>query len=328
MSTYINVTVDGGGLSDKAKAQTNANRQAKLESDNRQKVETKGREQRDATRAQDGIGPNGQPLYGTPARSTLRRDEPAAFRNSDEYFLLKPTAGPVSGLIQLQHKGFISSLTVSGGVPTYSPIVGPNGIGVLLADNSPRGNYVHLTGTYPPEGSISKWKQGVKDFTLQFGFRFGETYVDRQDAVDVSVRVGNNGFVDIAVGLEYIFGNTRKTLDCTVYPSLAGPPVNLVRINEPLQATGELNLRPGVWHHVAISKSSGNIRAFFDGVQIGMAEVTWELMEFLAGADDTWANIYFGASNVNTVPAQPVYLHNLRFDAKALFQTDFTPPYI
>jgi hypothetical protein len=88
MSTYINVTVDGGGLSDKAKAQTNANRQAKLEGDNRQKMEAQGRDQRDATRAQQGIGPDGQPLYGTPGRSTLRRDEPAAaFRtpNGIEY---------------------------------------------------------------------------------------------------------------------------------------------------------------------------------------------------------------------------------------------------
>lgn len=81
MSTYINVTVDGGGLSERAKAQTNANRQAKLEGDNRQKVEAQGRDQRDATRAQQGIGPDGQPLYGTPARNTLRRDEPAAFRS-------------------------------------------------------------------------------------------------------------------------------------------------------------------------------------------------------------------------------------------------------
>ena len=86
MSTYINVTVDGGGLSERAKAQTNANRQAKLEGDNRQKVEAKGRDQRDASRAQQGIGPDGQPLYGTPARSTLRRDEPAAFRRQSGDF--------------------------------------------------------------------------------------------------------------------------------------------------------------------------------------------------------------------------------------------------
>lgn len=86
MSTYINVTVDGGGLSERAKAQTNANRQAKLEGDNRQKVEAQGRDQRDATRAQQGIGPDGQPLYGAPVRNPLRRDEPAAFRRQNGDF--------------------------------------------------------------------------------------------------------------------------------------------------------------------------------------------------------------------------------------------------
>jgi hypothetical protein len=80
MSTYINVTVDGGGLSERAKAQTNANRQAKLESDNRQKVEAKGSDQRDATRAQQGLTATGQPQSGYSAKTQFRPDEPAASR--------------------------------------------------------------------------------------------------------------------------------------------------------------------------------------------------------------------------------------------------------
>lgn len=91
MSTQINVIVDNGGLSEKARRQTQSNRWSKLESDNRQKVEATGTKQRDANRAQQGIGPDGRPLYGTPASQPLRRDEPAAFRPMGLYkALLQP----------------------------------------------------------------------------------------------------------------------------------------------------------------------------------------------------------------------------------------------
>ena len=82
MTTQINVIVDNGGLSAKAKQRTQANRWQKLESDNRQKVEATGTQQRDANRLLSGIGADGRPLYGTPPAQPLRRDEPAAFRRS------------------------------------------------------------------------------------------------------------------------------------------------------------------------------------------------------------------------------------------------------
>lgn len=82
MSTYINVTVGKAGLSDQAKQQTNANRQAKLEADARNKAEVDGKRQRDANRALQGIGPDGKPLYGQLLQATVRRDEPAAWRRT------------------------------------------------------------------------------------------------------------------------------------------------------------------------------------------------------------------------------------------------------
>jgi hypothetical protein len=90
MSTYINVTVGKAGLSDQAKRQTNANRQAKLEADARNKAEVDGTRQRDANRAQQGIGPDGKPLFGLPLQTAARKDEPAAFRvaiNADYYVI-------------------------------------------------------------------------------------------------------------------------------------------------------------------------------------------------------------------------------------------------
>lgn len=82
MSTYINVTVGKAGLSDKAKQQTNANRQAKLEADARDKAEVDGKRQRDANRALQGIGPDGKSLFGQPLQTAVRKDEPAAWRRT------------------------------------------------------------------------------------------------------------------------------------------------------------------------------------------------------------------------------------------------------
>lgn len=93
MSTQINVIVDNGGLSEKARRQTQANRWSKLEGDNRQKVEAKAIQQRDANRALRGIGLDGRPLYGTPQAQPMRRDEPAAFRASGFYELSLPPTG-------------------------------------------------------------------------------------------------------------------------------------------------------------------------------------------------------------------------------------------
>lgn len=94
MTTQINVIVDNGGLSAKAKRQTQANRWSKLESDNRQKVEATGTQQRDANRLLSGIGDDGRPLYGTPPAQQVRRDEPAAFRTSSD-IMLAPSAAPL-----------------------------------------------------------------------------------------------------------------------------------------------------------------------------------------------------------------------------------------
>ena len=82
MSTTINVTVGNAGLKEKAKQQTNANRQAKLEADARAKAEAEGKRQRDIERAKQGLTPDGDALYGVPTRPQKRKEEPAASRET------------------------------------------------------------------------------------------------------------------------------------------------------------------------------------------------------------------------------------------------------
>jgi hypothetical protein len=80
VSTQINVTVDSGGLRARAKQQQNAARQAQLERERTQLVEAEGRAQREAQRAAEGRGPDGQSLYGNPLEQPQIDRRPAANR--------------------------------------------------------------------------------------------------------------------------------------------------------------------------------------------------------------------------------------------------------
>ena len=72
MSTQITVTVDRGGLLQRNKQQTSANRQALLEQEVQKQVEQQATEQLDAVAAEDALG-----KYKTAGRL---KEEPAAFR--------------------------------------------------------------------------------------------------------------------------------------------------------------------------------------------------------------------------------------------------------
>lgn len=79
MSTQINVVVDGGGLVDRSKEQTQANRWAKAEADARQAALDEGFKQREAVLKQQGLSADSEPLYGAASRFKRWQDEPTAF---------------------------------------------------------------------------------------------------------------------------------------------------------------------------------------------------------------------------------------------------------
>jgi hypothetical protein len=331
MTTNINITVGGNSLIDQAKAQQQAARTAKLLQDNQARTEAEAKTKRDAELARQGLAPDGSQLYGTPAKNRFTPDEPAATRvPGDEFFLLRPDIEPAGGQIQLSNRGLISFASISDGTVTYSSVLGPNGSPTLICDSSPRGNYVNLSGLFPFEGSTSRFKEGVQNFTLQYYAKFGTSYVVLQDYVDTSVRLGSNGFIDINLGIETRGSGVNRaawrTLTFQLRENSTKSVIELYNVASPISTTTGPQLLPGVWHHVAISRSDSTIRAFFDGKIIGSAVVDWPTLEFNLSPQAKWLDAYFGTNQVVTTPAEPVYLHGLRFDTKALYTTEFTPP--
>jgi hypothetical protein len=83
VSTQINITVDSGGLSARAKQQQEAARLAQLERERTRRVEAEAKSQRDAKQAAEGRRPDGQPQFGAPSPKPRQQDEPAATRRTE-----------------------------------------------------------------------------------------------------------------------------------------------------------------------------------------------------------------------------------------------------
>jgi hypothetical protein len=253
--------------------------------------------------------------------------EPAANRKGDEFFLLRPDTAPLNDRIQLTHRGLISFASRTGGVITYSANEGPNNSPALIAENTPRGNYVGITGRFPFEGSTSRFKEGVRDFTFQYYVKFGGPFGYLYDWVDIVVRLGSRGFVDIIAGVESrVGGELYAQVTMGVREDIGKPTTELIDSSEPIGSGNGPPLTPGEWHHLAVSKQGSNLYAFFDGQLVGSAVVSWTTMVFQSTPASEWLKIEYGVNSVQSIASAPVYLHGLRFDPKALYTDNFTPP--
>jgi hypothetical protein len=95
VSTQINVTVGSGGLSDKARQLQTAARQAQLEKERQQRIETQGQEQRTANLAAAGRAPDGSPLFGPGFRQPEVERRPAANRSGNVFLAFYFPTQPV-----------------------------------------------------------------------------------------------------------------------------------------------------------------------------------------------------------------------------------------
>lgn len=337
MGTQINVAIGGGGLVDRSKEQTQANRWNRAEADARQAALQEGLRQRDGLLQQDGRAPDGGPLYGSATDARSRLDEPVGRANLAESMLMLPTSGPVDGQVPFKSRGFpkFGSVVAEGGMapPIYEPTGGPNGSAALACEPDVYKN-VLIYARFPYEGSTSRYKEGVKDFTLQAYVKLTDagTFRIEQPEPIFNVSLGNTDQVRIDVRLETNIISTRPVVrvvqrDITFEIFRLGyEDVTLYRKITSLSDPTGPQLMPGAWHHLAISKSGSNLHAFFDGVIIGQATVDWTTLRFSASPDSDWGQIYLGTQDTDGSAAEPVRVHGLKFETRAVYIAPFTPP--
>jgi hypothetical protein len=93
MSTQINVTVDSGGLSDKARQLQTAARQAQLEKERTINLSAEALDERVAAQAAKGLSLDGLPLYGPGFKQPQIERRPAANRTGGLHIFLEPNQG-------------------------------------------------------------------------------------------------------------------------------------------------------------------------------------------------------------------------------------------
>lgn len=99
MTTRINVNVDQQALLQRSREQTQSNRWAFLEGQNRSKVGKEAERQRDANRAARGLTADGS-MYNNRLRQLPQRPDPAAWRTGKQlgYFWLRQTTQSANGM--------------------------------------------------------------------------------------------------------------------------------------------------------------------------------------------------------------------------------------
>lgn len=331
MTTQINVTVDSGGLLERSRQQQTANRQAFAEGEQRTSAEQTGTEQRQKRLTAEGRNANGDLFPGRRPQLNRYRQEPAANRRETEPFLLlRPSGDQINGTVPLIHRGFLSQLSVESGQLTYDLTGGPNGSPAYVAASALDTDRVFLRGYLPFVSGTGKYASGTKDFTLQFYFKFGTTFTLYQSSPIVTVQVGpdylgpsiQRDFVKFSTSLYSPFDDyTGYFLDyATSY-------TDLYIGDEPLDPATSTSPLPGVWHHVAIVKKGLYVTLYMNGITIQSDLTSWGNFVFLsADVANLWFTVEFGCSLPYNVEYQPVSIHGIRFDPKALYTSNFIPP--
>lgn len=255
MTTQINVIVDNGGLSAKAKQQTNANRWAKLEKDGKELVANRASNERENALARVGLDPKGNPLYGTSPQLQVRKDEPAATQQGQVAILVVPSSAfTATGIparfrrIQSSEIPFSPYLT-----PSYQATAGPNSTGAIVSAGSTNG-LESYGGFY--QGDLIKILN--RSWTLEAYMRLGSP------ATATRIRFGNQ---TVELGWTDAYGQVYAGWSINgAEPSQgdgAGP--NFVKYIYPAVTAGQ-------WVHVAMVQTATGYAGFFNGLRIFTAD--------------------------------------------------------
>jgi hypothetical protein len=335
MSIDINLTFDENKLLDKAQLQQSASRQAQLEKEATKGLGAKAARARDkdlTTKNKGGANDSSKPVtYKAPEE----RRRPAAYRFLPESLLMRPT-GTINevGRLPLKSVGFpLFATSINSGDFEYSTSGGPNNAPTLISVVKPSGSgsSPYFEAAYPYTGSKSKYTLGVENFTLEFFFKFGVTFVGNQNPAQVYASISNGGEITMQFELNTSSNVPYSRLDVSVVEKQGALQRDrLVLANTPY---GQV-LQAGLWYHVALVKKTkadssqgSDLYFFINGTLYSSLSVSWTKLLFRAVTDNNWLSFGMGGyEGIYLFPAQPIYMHGLRFLPKAVYTSNFTPP--
>ncbi len=331
MSTLITINAGGDALLDRNKQQTQANRFAKLERDNANKVEQQGQQQRDERLAADGRNPDGSLKAGSHAKTQRKGPEPAANRFGGSTYLGPAFAPHITGNLyysnspQIKEEQWYQFKTSKAS--SRSELILPTRLYGVYGQYDDD-DYVKTGSNYLPTGgpsgspAIEIWSQAI-NAVLNFSEGGGEQGQSDpssvQDAWISGDRITSEVYLQITnpeieifpglLGLNLSF-QPSESLGRVSYQSMEGNPV---------QATFAINWPVDEWMHVAATCSVNTISIYLAG------SLAYSYQSAFTGCScfSSWMGF-----NYPIIPdgIDSMYIHGLRSVKKVLYTGNFTPP--
>ena len=360
MSTQINVTVDSGGLSDKARQLQTAARQAQLEKERTINLSAEALDKRVAAQAAKGLSPDGLPLYGTSFKQTEIERRPAANRSdAAPAFLFVPTQGyGADGILgqtkNIKNKLFVDTVIENSTVDKSEPAVfaafgGPAGSSALLSRPAAVGEFPYSFLYF-----LACSNAEVKAINFNFYYTPPPRLLFVNDPPE-----------EIIPGRYPLNKIKSYTVECYLRAA-AGGPTNPAEGSVAGSSGASIRLHPntgslfsvelgynditttfyldadtfgdfsfdgfdmpyqldfGSWYHVAQVGINGSIYLYFNGVLLKEIDSN-SAQNFALLSNDAvmLAQVYvFNGGVRSLIPG----IHGLRFTPKALYTGPFTPP--
>lgn len=349
MSTEINVIVDDGGLSARARQQTQANRWSKLDAEARAKAEQKAKDEKAKQDAKTGSTQDGQR-----SRSTFRAEEPAAFRFGHPWLLLVPDQGPMNLNGDILGRSNIRGANLFVGESTFAPQMnlkpftfgvfgGPDGSALLEAPDGSK-EYGRVVARSQSIGAKVRYQA----FTLEFYARSGRSGTELSNSnmtldpvagvyVTFSLRAPDNSVMTIDMRHERVAVYPGPTIYSSEYIDIG------VTNYKPGAVQGYLSYSSyrgpthplGSWHHYCVVKREDSINGYVNGVPVilngffgvagGSGGAT--IADAWRDLDPTMVEVTVEGGSYASDPPSPPAIHGLRFVGKALYPPQgFTPP--
>lgn len=349
MSTQINVSVDSGGLSQAAKEQTAANRQAKIEATQRTTVEKEAKTKQIAARKSQLLGPDGTPLYGPSIPALDKKEEPIAVirQTAYEWKIMPTSATQISELdFEAETRGakvkpLLFTAVVNGGASGNQNVgssgSGPGGNGLSLR-NASRGGFLGATSTdFPmtgkPDFTFESYvrSNGVPEFSgarfsvEQYVWILGENYFDdggpnsRSHYIWTQYKINPFDSSIVTFEVHYERSSGGGNIDGATYTYDVNN--NTGSLSAPHATPGfNVPLHLNQWFHIAVTRKADTWYFFLNGI----------LAAYGSDAD----NIDDGNATKTTINGVTDYLVSssqvdmakTRFIRKALYTKNFTPP--
>ena len=346
MSTQVNVTVGSGGLSEQARQLQTAARQAQLEKERQQRIETQGQEQRTANLAAAGRAPDGSPLFGIGFRQPEVERRPAANRFGANamlfYFKSTPTVdvngfGTGPAIIKGRSSAYKFNTSITPNYPAnpgdlwvFSPTGGPYNQSYIT---EPSGPQIGLSQRYVAPGvpapsvyfvPTSQLRQVSNDYTYELDFKVNLQSFNR---IDIRVDRYYNATLNPS---EYAGWPFQK---CSFSIGKSSPVATNFFLNVNTERTGggapsggtALNQFPMVsdqWNRLAMTITDGNlISVYLNGTLSGTFQLPFSLWTVALSEID-----YFSVSySVVTFDVANLSVSAAKITPKILYSQNYTP---